>query len=251
MPSSSPGSADVGHAGGLHASTADIQYPYTEGAARLRVLYRLHDAPEPKRLLIVAASSDDEQLAEEWEGGVTFAGLDDGRALLDQDGARYDAIALPAVLGVTSSAVRGTQGRWPNAELLKRAGAALAPGGLVVGHMTHGRALRGLARADRSLALAAAALSADGITGAMACRRALARAGFQQAECYYVQPTIADPMALIPSDAAASRAHFLRAVRSSRGGYSLPGYAARIALARLGLAGLLQSDLFFWARKPC
>ena len=33
---------------------ADIQCPYTADAARLRLLYRLHDAAEPRRLLIVA-----------------------------------------------------------------------------------------------------------------------------------------------------------------------------------------------------
>jgi hypothetical protein len=249
MPSSSLESGDAPSADG---HTADIQYPYTEDAARLRLLYRLNDAPEPKRLLIVAGVPEDEQLGFAWDGGVTIASATTGLAALASGGPRYDAIALPGILSVAASAVRPSgSARWRNADLLQRIGAALAPGGLVVGHMPHGRALRGLARPRNALALATAALSADGITGPAACRRALTRAGLQQAECYYVQPNIAQPMALIPCDAAASRAHFLRAVRSSRGGYAPLGYGLRLALARLGLAGLLQSDLFFWARKPC
>jgi hypothetical protein len=58
-------------------------------------------------------------------------------------------------------------------------------------------------------------------------------------------------MGLIPTDPAAARAHFLRWIRSGKGYYSPPAYAARLLVAVLGLGGMQQNELFFWAKKPC
>jgi hypothetical protein len=66
-----------------------------------------------------------------------------------------------------------------------------------------------------------------------------------------VRPNIAAPMGLIPADRVAARAEFLRSVRAMRGHYSVFGYAPRLLLAWLGLGGLQQGQLFFWARRPC
>jgi hypothetical protein len=230
----------------------DIEYPYTEDIARLRLLYRLPDAPEPKRLLILANSPDDARLGDAWEGAVTLtSAASPAAAALADGGARYDVIALPSILGLAASGVTRGDARVGNLELLAGAAAALAPGGVIVGHMAHGRALRRLARPGRLAAVAVAGLRAGTIASAADCLRVLANAGLTGAECYYVEPNIGQPMALIPADAAAARAHFLRAVRSSRAAYSFAGYGLRLMMARLGLAGLLQRDLFFWARKPC
>jgi hypothetical protein len=84
-----------------------------------------------------------------------------------------------------------------------------------------------------------------------ACRRALGAAGFVEVACFYVQPDMSDPMGLIADDRAAARAQFLRAVRAEQGHFGTLAYAARVLLAQLGLGGLQQAQIFFWARKPC
>lgn len=223
----------------------DVAYPYADGLSRRQLLYRLPTAPEPQRLLLVSSDADGDLIADSWRGPVTVlapAGLNP--AFL-QDGARFDAVALPWLTGLLSSNCRG------GPQLLKLAHALLVPGGLVVGHLHNLHTLRRLATA-RGLAEVVAALARRGAMGSAAgCGAALLRAGYAEPECWYVQPSIDSPMGLIPSDPTAARAHFLRSIRSAQGHHSRPAYAARLLVAALGLGGMQQPELFFWATKPC
>ena len=81
--------------------------------------------------------------------------------------------------------------------------------------------------------------------------RALKAAEFDSPHCSFVQPSIEDPMGLIPIDFNAARAQFLRAIRSERGHFGPLAYAARIGLSQVGLGGMQQANLFFWGRKAC
>ena len=223
----------------------DVAYPYADGLSRRQLLYRLPPAPSPRRLLLLSDDADSALIAAGWGAPVTVlspSGLDQGFL---QDGARFDAVALPWVSGLQSSP--GHAG----ARLLHSAHALLVPGGVVVGHLHNVHTLRRLATA-RGLVEVVATLAHRGAIGSVAgCHAALLRAGYADPECWYVQPTIDSPMGLIPSDPPAARAHFMRSIRSAQGHHSRLAYAARLLVAALGLGGMQQSELFFWATKPC
>jgi hypothetical protein len=216
----------------------DVQYPYAEGPARRQLMYRLPLPAGPQSLLLVEGPGAPSGLHEGWSGAVQRVDGESWLAASSTAQTAFDVVALPGAWDLGAGVAAP--------DLLKRANAALAPGGVVVGHADHLLALRRLAtpagwwQAWRSP-----------VASVRACRRVLQAAGFKQVSCFHVQPSLDDPMGLIPDDRAASRAQFLRAVRAEQGHFSAPAYAARVLLAQLGLGGLQQLQLFFWARKPC
>lgn len=228
----------------------DVQYPFATDLARLQLLYRLPTSPAPHRLLVLTVDGEALPMADHWPGPVQQLALS---ALCLPPGlgtARFDAVALPGTLALRRARPPGPP-LVNNAGLMKAVAGLLVPGGVIVGHLDHGWALRNLRRPGAAWALLLARLTPGSITGPARCLHALAGAGFEAGQCFYVQPSIAAPMALVPCRPAAARAHFLRAVRSSRPHCSGLGYAARLLLAWAGLGGIFQQQLFFWARKPC
>lgn len=220
----------------------DVEYPFASAVSRRQLLYRLPTAPAPRRLLLVADRADADDYIHGWGGPVTAWTRAQVHAA--GAGARFDAVALPGVLGARM-APSG------NAGLLAAVQRLLVPDGVVVGHVDHLLALRRLATPG-GLARLVGAVARPGVVGtAAACTRALQRAGFVQPQCYYVQPSLSAPMGLIPCDRAAARAQFLRAAWSAQDQYSRPAFAARLLVATVGLGGLQQRELFFWATKPC
>lgn len=230
----------------------DVQYPYADGLSRLQLLYRLPTPPAPRRLLVVCADDDGALIGGGWgRGAVTVVALGALESVLAQGAQRFDAVALPAVLGrrLALAAVDGSGAN--NRKVLGLARELLVPGGVVVGHMDHLCALRHLLRWSGLRGLIGTIVRPQGIGFASQCLSRLRQAGLAEAECFYVQPSIDAPMGLIPSQGAASRAHFLRAIRSTQGRCGRAGYALRLSLAHAGLGGMLQPQLFFWARRPC
>ena len=223
----------------------DIEHPYADGPSRRHLLYRLRTAPPPRRLLLVSGDPESDLIGTGWGSPVTVlapSGLD---ASFLQSGTRFDAVALPWVTGLPSST--GCDGQ----RLLKAAHTLLVPGGVVMGHLRNIQTLRRLGTA-RGLAEVVATLTHRGAMGSAAgCAAVLLRAGYAEPECWYVQPSISSPMGLIPSDPTAARAYFLRSIRSAQGHYSRSAYLARLLVAALGLGGMQQAELFFWAKKPC
>jgi hypothetical protein len=111
----------------------------------------------------------------------------------------------------------------------------LVPGGVLAGCATR-------SWADRH-GLAASALKR--VTAA------LEGAGLVNVECYFVQPSIDDPMALVPAAPEAAKAHHRRQLDGARPHFSGPGYAMRRLAIACGLGGRRQRSLLFWARRPC
>ena len=160
-------------------------------------------------------------------------------------------MALPQVLGVHHAWAADGPHLVGNQQLLEAAWRWLAPGGAVVGHLPHGRALRRVLRPRAWPELLRAVARQDAITGPVQALQRLHAAGFSAPQCFYVQPSIASPMALVPCQPQAAKAHFLRAIRAARSHHGHLGQGLRLLLAQLGLAGMLQGDLLFWAHKPC
>lgn len=223
----------------------DIAFPYADGLSRRQLLYRLPAAPQPRRLLLVSGDPESRLIGDGWGGPVTVlapSGLD-----VDflKEGARFDAVALPWLTGL-----QGAPGH-SGLHVLQLAHSLLMPGGVVVGHLHNAHTLRRLATA-RGLGGVAVTLGHRRAMGsAVGCNAALLHAGYTEPQCWYVQPSIESPMGLIPTDPIAARAHFLRSIRSARRQYSRPAYAARVLVATVGLGGMQQHELFFWATKPC
>lgn len=214
----------------------DVEFPYAEDDARLRLLYRLPLPSTRGDLLVVGREDVAALLNGDWKGtrksSTAQTPSDAGRA--------FDVVALPDLTADGD----GARGR----ALLARAHESLRPGGWLVGHVDQACTLRGLL-AGRGWG---AALAPRRYLGRPAgCALALREAGFGALHLWYVQPNIEAPMGLIPVDPVAARAQFLRLVRASRGHHSPWGYLLRLTLARLGLAGLQQGQLFFWAQRPC
>lgn len=216
----------------------NAEHPYADAEARLHLLYRLPWPEAGQRMLVVgtpAAMGLPPSAALTPKDAVNFCAS--GRDLPDGE-ALFDVVALPWELG------RHHQ----PAQLLAAVHRLLVPGGTVVGHLTHRLAWRQLTHPSQ---WADALRGRFGPGTAKGCQRALSRAGFFGVECYFVQPNIDNPMGLIPCEAQASRNWFLRSVRATFGQRGPLSYGARFMLAFLGLGGLQQSELFFWARRPC
>lgn len=220
----------------------DVQYPYADGWSRLQLLYRLPTAPAPRRLLIVCADASQAQVGDGWGSPVKVIDPSALQAEVEQGPARYEVVALPAMLDGCSAAEVG--------QVMAAARALLSPGGVLVGHVRHALALRRMLSLPGLLAALAALLRRPCIGRAGGCQRSLSHAGFASVQCFYVQPDIESPMGLIPVQPAAARAHFLRSVRSAQDLHGRWGHIARLLVARSGLGGLMQSHLFYWARQP-
>ncbi|MCW5661954.1 MAG: hypothetical protein KIT60_29985 [Burkholderiaceae bacterium] len=216
----------------------DANFPFAEDDARLRLLYRLPLPTGAGDMLVVGKTDMADLLKAGWTGNCTHA--ESWRAL-GGGAAHFDVVATPGLdldAGDPEEAV-GT---------LRRALSLLRPGGFIVGHMEHSCTLRGLANGR---GWRAALHPARFFGRPVGCSLALQGAGFVASAVWYVQPNIQAPMGLIPSEPVAARAEFLRAIRATRGHHSRLGYVLRLALARLGLGGLQQGQLFFWAQRPC
>lgn len=229
----------------------DIAYPYADDIARLRLLYRLPTVPAPQRLLLVAPDDAARQLGQAWPGPVTVVPAALALQQLGRAQARFDTVALPQVLGLRHALACDGPAMAGNQQVLDAAWQWLVPGGAVVGHLPHGWALRRAWRPRGWSELARAGLCQDAITTPAQMLRQLRASGFSAPHCFYVQPSMASPMALVPCQAQAAKAHFLRAIRAARSNHGHLGQGLRLLLAHLGLAGMLQSDLLFWAHKPC
>lgn len=226
----------------------DVEYPFAAGVSRRQLLYRLPSTPLPRRLLLVSDTAESELIGGGWGGPVTTLPSSETDAALRQGGACFDAVALPGLLGARATSV---QRQADDEHLLHVAFALLISGGVVVGHLENICALRRVTSRHGLAQVARAALRPGAIVSASRCKGALVRAGFIEPECYYVQPSIAEPMGLIPSEPVPARAQFLRVARSAQGHHGRFAYAARLLIAHLGLGGMQQRELFFWARKPC
>lgn len=217
-------------------TTVDADFPYAEDIARLRLLYRLQAGAGD--LLVIGAAQMASELARDWPGKCRLAGS--WRSVGVTEGP-FDVVALP---GWSAGAVHDPATR----DELRRVHDLLRPGGWVIGHAEQACTLRRMLGGRGWWA----ALRPDRFVGRpTGCVAALSTAGFEAPSVWYVRPNIAAPMGLIPTDPAAARAEFLRSVRATRGHYSMFGYVPRLLLARLGLGGLQQGQLFFWARRPC
>lgn len=219
----------------------DVHYPYAEGIARLRLLYRLPLPLSTSRLIQVCEGGAPVSV---WAGSVERVSVE---ALLRgavevQPG--VDAVALPGTWDIARTGVDA-------AAVLFAAHRLLRPGGVVLGHCENVLALRALCSMAGWHRLLRSALGRGHAATARGYMRTMAVAGFESVECSFVQPHLADPMGLIPTDTAAARAQFLRVTRAERGHFNAAAYAARIGLAWAGLGGVQQGHLFFWGYKAC
>lgn len=225
----------------------DASPPFAADADRLRLLYRLPLAGGEQRILVFGPDTIAEHLLDEDASRVEVV-LTDGIAALD--GRPFDAVILPIQLLTHGDSI-GLRADRPLAGLLAQAYQALRPGGVLIGHVDHVLSLAAARSAIQGRVSWSGWRSWGMAWTGTGCNRALRAAGFELPECYYVEPRITAPMSLVPLPWRPARAHFLRAIRRTHEYYSRPGYLLRLMLAHLGLGGLLQPHLFFWARRPC
>ena len=221
----------------------EARLPFASGEARLQLLYELPLTGEERRVLVIgpqqslpmALSAEQQRRL----STVRFLHTADDAP----DAGVFDAVLVPGSLLQSRDDTAAT--------LLSRALRALCPGGVVVGHCENLLSVRELGSACRSRTLLANARNRSEAGSAARLEQTLRALGFVDAECFHVEPHIASPMALIPTEPRASRGHFVRTVRRNRPLYGSLGFGLRLAVAQAGLGGILQPHLFFWARKPC
>lgn len=235
----------------------DARLPFAAGEDRLRLLYQLSSTGAVKRVLVIGSRAQAQTAFSlpmpgmcngpawelEWRAPGAVAPAPAAEA--------FDVVALPGTLTAALDDPRAPVGGPSPDSLLSSARALLRPGGTVVGHLRQALSLRELPRLCRSRALWQRWRTVAPIANARRCRDSLERLGFDAPECYFVEPRITDPMALVSADPFAARGHFIRTVQRNRPLYSAAGFAVRMALAQTGLGGTLQPDIFFWARRPC
>ncbi len=225
----------------------DASPPFAADVERLRLLYRLPLRGDEARILVVGSGVDAERLLD--VGACTAAVTVSARP--DGGDTPFDAVMLPLCLLGDDEHSIGTPNGQPLAAMLAQAKASMLPGGVVVGHLENIASLASVRSALRGGVSWSGWRSWRGAWGASACLRTLHDAGFEAAECFYVEPRISAPMTIVPRSPLSARAHFVRAIRRTHGHYSMAGYLTRLLLAQLGLGGTLQPHLFFWARRPC
>lgn len=202
--------------------------PVSEDAARrdrIRLLYQLPLQRATARVLIVGDGAS--ALAPGWPGeAVVWPREGIAEALHEPEPSNFDSVAVPDLSSATDR--HGLQ-------LLVALASRLAPGGVLAGSARR-------SWADR-----------HGMTarGPLRVKAVLEGAGFVDVECYLVQPSIDDPLALIPAAPAAAKAHFRRQLDCARPHFSALGYALRRLAIACGLGTRSQTRLFFWARRPC
>jgi SAM-dependent methyltransferase len=214
---------------------------------RLRLLYGMAMTGQEKRVLIIGPVAAE---ASVFDPDAVSSHIEVVRSGAESAGTGFDAVVLPGGLQDAAGSMSDDDRPMP-VRLLRQAHDALRPGGVVVGHCNHLVSAHGLRQILSGRIPVESWISGRGLMSGNGCLRALARQGFTAAECYYVEPQMADPMALVPVHTVAARKHFYRAIRRTRGQYSGIGFGVRMALATCGLGGLLQPQLFFWARRPC
>ena len=224
-----------------------IRHPFESDQARLQLLYRLPLTYPSGRLLVMGQASQVRAVG--WSSEVCEIGLAPTLTgqLEEFDKACYAAIAIPGVLGAFENRVGANS--TPNflAGLTER----LAPGGWVIGHMNHGLYLGGLAQPTLWLKFLAAVIDNKRPNSPRRLKLLLQTAGLVDVECYYVQPSIESPMALIPCVRAVSDTYFMRCASSARSSHAAHAYWGRKIALKLGLGGCLRSSIFFWGRRPC
>jgi hypothetical protein len=225
----------------------DSRPPYASGEQRLRLLYRLAMTGQEQRVLVIGTPAAATAAFELDAMGRACDVVPPGAAVATS---AFDAVALPGGL-MDLLGQRPPQDQAPAAVMLRQALDAVRPGGIVVGHFDHLSSAHGLRRTLRGQLPLGTWIKGRALMSGARCLQTLKSHGFAQAECFYVEPQISAPMALIPVHPLAARGHFLRAIRRTRGQYSSLGFAARMALAACGLGGALQPQLFFWARRAC
>ena len=215
----------------------DVTHPYDTDESRLGLLYRLPVTGSPSRLLIVG--DDVAALSRHWAGAEVWHAASLADLPAEQ---RFDVVAIPDLLAPN---------RVDASSLLCRAADMLAPGGMLVGHMAHGLALRHWAglRGLWQLAVSLCDRRRPNCHGRV--QAMLQAAGLREVECFYVVPSIQAPMALVPCTPVAARAQFARTLRSSRDTLSWQAYHMRRLLLALRAGPLLRDTLFFWAQRPC
>lgn len=226
----------------------DANPPFAADAERLRLLYRLPLTGEERRILLIGTRELAAQLFPPMQTGVEVV-VRDGR-LQPGDGL-FDAIVLPLqLLGDSLDGVGRPIDR-PLPALLSELCRSMRPGGLIVGHLEQVVSIATARTALRRRISWSRWRCWRGAWTGEGCLRSMKAAGLEAAECYYVEPRITAPMSIVPLAWLPARAHFLRAIMRTHEHYTLPGYLMRLLLAYLGLGGLLQPHLFFWARRPC
>ena len=195
------------------------------------MLYRLPLAGTPAHLLIVGDRGA--ELLAGWPGEAAAWPLDTLADRLQRaDAPAFDALAMP---GLLCSGGRTIVEGFSGVSLLSALSGRLVPGGVVVGD------------APRSWA-ARHRLASSGV-GRL--RSTLEGAGLTDVECYFVSPSIDDPMTLIPAERRASNAHFRRQLARARPHFTPLGYALRAMAIALSLGARDQCSILFWARRPC
>lgn len=211
--------------------------PYADGVDRLRLLFLLASGPDVRALALIGHDRNEaESIASGWSSRCETVICADRPDTLEAG--RYDAVFM---LGAGSSRCHGAF-----EHQLLAASRALGRGGLLVGYVFQSWSLHGLKGLLRK-----ASDGPCGVASAGALQRTLRRAGLVAPQTYYVEPSIASPMALVPTDGSIATRHFQRTVGRNQPLYGPWGYAVRWSVARLGLGGSLQPHLFFWARTPC
>lgn len=221
----------------------DPRLPFARSEDRIKLLYRLPLAGNENSVLTIFPNGAEAGSGPRLHDLECRVGVQE--ALLET--ACFDAVLMPGTLTRSqgsSMAVTGLQ-------VAKLAFERLNPGGLLIAHLDHVVAPRHLAQWASGGMAWRQVLAWRGFETASRCKHSLAAVGFSGAECYFVEPHMRDPMALVSSIPAAAQAHFDRTIRRNRPLYSGLGYRARVALGMAGWAGLLQAHLFLWARKPC
>jgi hypothetical protein len=221
----------------------DPRLPFARSEDRIKLLYRLPLSGNEKSVLTIVPNEADVGTAPILHD--SECRLDIQEALLKTD--CFDAVLLPGTL----TRPHGPATYMTARQLAQMAFDRLKPGGLLIGHLDHVVAPRHLAQWATAGMAWRQALAWRGFETTSRCKHSLASVGFVGAECYFVEPHMRDPMALVSSIPAAAQAHFDRTIRRNRPLYSGTGYRARMALGLAGWAGLLQAHLFLWARKPC
>ena len=226
----------------------DSRPPFATGAQRLRLLYRLPLTGQEVRILVIGSRTQAETAFGE---ALPHASIEVAEPGSPVGSSGFDAVALPGSLVSGKAAADRQQPAVSPEQMLQVAYSALRPGGIVLGHLDHLLSAHGLRRALQGRSTLVSWLRCRGVASGPRCQRTLSRLGFVGAECFFVEPQIEAPMAVISVHSLAAKSHFLKAIRRTRAQYSATGYLVRMTLATLRLGGALQPHLFFWAKRPC
>jgi hypothetical protein len=244
--------------------------PYEKPVDRVRALYRLPTAPEPRRTLelccdrrpvVVSGRAAGEDHVCCVIGAADAATFDEAAVhwlppsgpitTLPLAPRSFDIVVLHRTLDDLQAHVQDSP-RFEAREFLSNVVELVVPGGLIAGCVQNTGSFRSIARRWAQALYLRGGGDGQGHYSPNQLRGMLEEAGLANVRTFSLLPNADAPLRLIDTDAKVAELVFRQDLDAGRASMSMLSFLVKRASLALGLHRRFQAEcIFFWASKPC